>query len=308
MLAAPPIQAPAASSPGGVTPTVPAALTYPLAAPGLADLLNEVPTPLPAVQIPVFRPRKRFRLKKLGVLAWVAASLAMLGFVAVVGTLAYLGGAASRENSSSVSLSAILPSTPGPEASGSAVLGTAPSPPSEPAAIPPSGKNNPRADMALLPGSLPATAPPLVASNASPANSTLPGNGALFSRILGGWTCSGFHDVCRVNLKFVYSGPPGVTYNLVVERTDGARKVSPFIPTPGSATFTAVFTGWGVDDGPFRLTVENASGNCVAVAREMPTFPSSRPRPSGDSGASRVAAGWELHSIPKPSREESAPG
>jgi hypothetical protein len=44
-------------------------------------------------------------------------------------------------------------------------------------------------------------------------------------------------------------------------------------------------------DGPFKISIEDTSGKCVAVAMQMPTGPSSWPSPSGDSGASRLAIG-----------------
>ncbi|MGO8751089.1 MAG: hypothetical protein ACLQNE_34520, partial [Thermoguttaceae bacterium] len=158
MLAAPPIQAPAASSPGGVTPqwtAAPAAPAYPLAAPGLADLLNEAVAPLSAAQMPAFRPRKRFRLKKLGVLPVVAASLAMLGFVAVVGTLAYRGGAASRENPSS----GLASSSPSPAADPGAARPVQPAVAGAP--VSPSGVRPGQSDPAAPTSSIAATSPAL---------------------------------------------------------------------------------------------------------------------------------------------------
>ncbi len=303
-------QAPAAAA---------AASTYPLAP--LGDLLADMPAPLPAARTSPLAPRKRSRLKKMGVLPWVAGGAAALGLVVLVGVLAYVIGSAGHDAPSSGPAIALAPPTSSPGVSASTASASLPSPPAQTAAISPSGQSNPsppvppppsgpavppppsdpdvapssppgpdhvpgsksdlgaRAEPAT-PGSLPATAPPPGASAPSPVNPTLPGNAALFSVVGRNLSCRGSHEECRVTLNFIYSGPLGTSYNLVIVGRNGVRNASPFVVNSTPASCTATFAGVGTEDGPFNVSIEDASGRRVDLAMRMPAVPPFRQPPA----------------------------
>ena len=168
-----------------------AAATYPIAPSGLGDLLNEVAVPTSAMPTPLLRRRKRFRLKKMGVLPWVAVGVAALGFVAIVASLANLGGSANRGNpppelasstpsppsgpapaasappatpGAPVSPSGVQPSQPVPAVPTSANAALPKAPPASPASVAVNPASVPASPAAVGNSSNPAMAPPAAAS------------------------------------------------------------------------------------------------------------------------------------------------
>ena len=252
--------------------------------------------------------RKRFRLKQLGLLPWVAGGVLALGIVAVIAAL-FMGGSSRGKIASTAS-----PSEGSPPATvsgadqrraahseddnpfGSRPSG-APTPPSFPTGqFAGPGTGNP------FPSPL---GPPVL-----PADTPLPSPSAPLGRGGRFWITSttttpssvGNTAAVRVIFRYDFTGEPGGAYNAVVEHRDGTRKTLRFAANAKSADFATTFAGWGLQDLPLKVHVEDSNGTPVSNMVEAigppktskPVIAGPAAAPSGDTGLGAASAGRQF--------------